>query len=126
VSTFIVGLDENIHCRLQSIMLTPEQCRAARGWLDWSQDVLAVKAKVSLSTVRDFEKGRRTPIANNLAALEGVLMGAGIRLAPMGITGPLAIQDGTSPSIHGNAGLSVDGGLPTTTAHAQKKRKISR
>jgi ribosome-binding protein aMBF1 (putative translation factor) len=60
--------------------LTPEQSRAARGWLDWSQDDLAKKANVSLSTVRDFEKGRRVPIANNLAALEAALAKAGMRL----------------------------------------------
>lgn len=60
--------------------LTPEQSRAARGWLDWSQDDLAKKANVSLSTVRDFEKGRRTPIANNLEAMERALAVAGIRL----------------------------------------------
>ena len=50
-------------------MLAPEQSRAARGWLDWSQDDLAQRAKVSLSTIRDFEKGRRVPIANNLDAI---------------------------------------------------------
>lgn len=61
-------------------MLTPEQSRAARGWLDWSQEELAKKANVSLSTVRDFEKGRRTPIANNLDAIERALTQAGIRL----------------------------------------------
>lgn len=61
-------------------MLTPEQSRAARGWLDWSQDDLAKRARVSLSTVRDFEKGRRTPIANNLDALQRALESEGIKL----------------------------------------------
>lgn len=60
--------------------LTPEQCRAARGWLDWSQENLAAAAHVSLSTVRDFEKGRRTPIANNLTAIRAALETAGIEL----------------------------------------------
>ncbi len=53
--------------------MTPEQCRAARGWLDWSQADLANAAHVSLSTVRDYEKGRRVPIANNLAAMRAAL-----------------------------------------------------
>ncbi|MDE2334684.1 MAG: helix-turn-helix transcriptional regulator [Rhodospirillales bacterium] len=61
-------------------MLSPEQCRAARGWLDWSQEDLAVRAKVALSTVRDFEKGRRTPIANNLDALRRAINAAGIQM----------------------------------------------
>jgi DNA-binding XRE family transcriptional regulator len=39
-------------------VLTPGQCRAARGFLDWTQEDLAERAQVSRSTVRDFEKGR--------------------------------------------------------------------
>jgi ribosome-binding protein aMBF1 (putative translation factor) len=58
--------------------MLPEQSRAARAWLDWSQDELAAKASVSLSTVRDFEKGRRVPIANNLTAMRAALETAGI------------------------------------------------
>ena len=59
-------------------MLTPEQSRAARGWLDWTQEQLAQRANVSLSTVRDFEKGRRVPIGNNLLALAAALKHAGV------------------------------------------------
>jgi ribosome-binding protein aMBF1 (putative translation factor) len=58
--------------------MLPEQSRAARAWLDWSQEELAAKASVSLSTVRDFEKGRREPIPNNLAAMKAALESAGI------------------------------------------------
>ena len=58
--------------------MIPEQCRAARAWLDWSQDDLAVSAKVSLSTVKDFEKKRRNPIANNLEAMKRALEAEGI------------------------------------------------
>ena len=45
------------------------QSRAARGWLSWSQEDLAERAHVSLSTIRDFEKGRRASIKNNLDAI---------------------------------------------------------
>ncbi len=58
--------------------MTPAQCRAARAMLDWSQPQLAWAAKVSPSTLRDFETGKRKPIANNVAALEAALNKAGV------------------------------------------------
>ena len=58
--------------------MTPEQCRAARGWLDWTQQELATAASVSLSTAKDFEAGRRVPIPATLAAMRSVLESAGI------------------------------------------------
>jgi transcriptional regulator with XRE-family HTH domain len=60
--------------------MTPEQSRAARGWLGWSQTELARRANVSLSTVRDYETGTRTPIANNVAAMRRAIEMAGILL----------------------------------------------
>ena len=59
-------------------MMSPEQCRAARGWLGWSQQELARRAHVGLSTVKDFERGERTPIPNNLAAITRAIEDAGI------------------------------------------------
>src|SRR4051812_14905135 len=59
-------------------MLTPEQCRAARAWLNMSQEDLANRAKVSLSTIRDFELEDREPIANNVEAIQRVFEGEGI------------------------------------------------
>lgn len=58
--------------------MTPEQCRAARGWLAWSQDELAKAAKVGQSTVKDFESGKRTPIQATLAAMQAALEREGI------------------------------------------------
>ena len=71
-------------------MISPEQSRAARGWLDWTQEQLAEKASVSLSTVRDFEKKRRVPIRNNLDAIERALLESGIRFLPFGVDGEAA------------------------------------
>lgn len=72
-------------------MLAPEQSRAARAWLEWSQEDLAKRANVSLSTVRDFEKGRRVPIRNNLDAIRLSLEMAGVSLLFRGDT-PLGVQ----------------------------------
>jgi DNA-binding XRE family transcriptional regulator len=42
--------------------ISPAQCRAARALLNWTQEMLANKAGISLKTVRDFETGRRNPL----------------------------------------------------------------
>jgi ribosome-binding protein aMBF1 (putative translation factor) len=58
--------------------MSPEQSRAARGWLRWSQQDLAKMAKVGLSTIKSFENGDRTPISNNFEAIRRALAGAGV------------------------------------------------
>jgi transcriptional regulator with XRE-family HTH domain len=58
--------------------MTPDQSRAARGLLDWSQAELAAQSNLSESTIRDFEKGRRVPSINNLAAIRRALEAAGV------------------------------------------------
>jgi transcriptional regulator with XRE-family HTH domain len=60
--------------------MTPDQSRADRGLLDWSQAELAARSNLSESTIRDFEKGRRTPSINNLAAIRRALELAGVQL----------------------------------------------
>ena len=67
-------------------MLTPEQSRAARGWLDWTQAELAKRANVGLSTVKDFEAGRRMPIRNNLDAMRLALEIMGVTFLSQGDT----------------------------------------
>ncbi|WP_430251271.1 helix-turn-helix domain-containing protein [Neorhizobium sp. DAR64860/K0K1] len=54
------------------------QSRGARGLLDWSQTKLAQASNLSESTIRDFEKGRRVPSVNNLAAIRRAMEEAGI------------------------------------------------
>lgn len=62
--------------------MSPEQCRAARGLANISQEDLAKAASVGLSTVRNFEAGRSTPVANNLAAMIRALEAAGVTFIP--------------------------------------------
>src|SRR5437868_6760012 len=67
--------------------MSPEQYRAARGWLRWSQQELADRAKVALSTLKDFENRTRKPIPNKLAAIKGALEAAGIEFTDGDVPG---------------------------------------
>jgi transcriptional regulator with XRE-family HTH domain len=58
--------------------ITPAQCRAARGLIDMDQAVLADRAMITRGVIVDFEKGRRVPTRNNLAAIQRVLEEAGV------------------------------------------------
>ncbi len=59
-------------------MISKEQCRAARGFLNWNQSVLAERAGVDRSTIKDFEAGRHTPNRTNMAAIIGAFEIAGL------------------------------------------------
>lgn len=69
-------------------MISPSQCRAARGLLDWSQQQLADSAKVGTSTVRNFEAGRSLPMTNNLEAIMRSMEVAGVEFIPENGGGP--------------------------------------
>src|SRR5579871_5068128 len=52
--------------------------RAGRALLGWSQQELARHAGIAASTIADFERGKRTPTAENLKAMKDTLEGAGV------------------------------------------------
>ncbi|MFT0891512.1 helix-turn-helix transcriptional regulator [Pseudochelatococcus sp. G4_1912] len=58
--------------------LLPEQCRAARAFLNWTQDTLAERAGISRSTVRGFEGEHHVLHRTTEAQLVRVLEDAGI------------------------------------------------
>ena len=68
-----------------AVDMTPEQCRAARAWLDWRQDRLSAEAGVGLSTVKGFEAGKSQPIGATLAAMKAALETAGIDFVGDGV-----------------------------------------
>lgn len=71
--------------------ISAAQARAARALLGLSQQELAKRAKVATSTVADFERGYRNPVANNLQAMREALTAEGISFLPGGaIVGPPA------------------------------------
>jgi transcriptional regulator with XRE-family HTH domain len=71
--------------------LTPEQCRAGRGLVDWTQEELADRAGVSRSTVRDFEKGRHELHRASAAVIRTAFETAGVVL--------IDPQDGLGPGV---------------------------
>jgi transcriptional regulator with XRE-family HTH domain len=68
--------------------LFPEQCRAARGLLNWTQEHLAVTAGVSRSTIKDFECNRHALHRATEILLVKALEEAGVRLIPAQEEGP--------------------------------------
>ncbi|MCK9911954.1 helix-turn-helix domain-containing protein, partial [Microbacteriaceae bacterium K1510] len=59
-------------------MINKEQLRAARAWLDLSQQDLAVAAKVGKRTIADFERGATVPHDRTLRDIEATLVSLGI------------------------------------------------
>jgi len=59
--------------------MTPAQCRAARGLLNWSQGVLAAAAALSRSTIADFELERRDVSGDAVSKMRLALETAGVR-----------------------------------------------
>ncbi len=58
--------------------ITPEQCRAARALLDWSQTAFANAASAGQSTVAKFERGTRKPHASTLERMRATFEAAGV------------------------------------------------
>jgi hypothetical protein len=66
--------------------MSPAQCRAARGLLNWSEDRLASTAGITISVVRDFEAEKSVP-RSIAQALQRALEAAGIEFSDHGAPG---------------------------------------
>jgi transcriptional regulator with XRE-family HTH domain len=65
--------------------ITPAQCRAARALLGITQSELAEAARLGLSTVVDFERGRRQVSGHAIKALKDALKRAGVAFSGAGV-----------------------------------------
>lgn len=59
--------------------MTPAQCRAARGLLDWTQGRLAERSGVTDVTIRNFEKGRTELQSASMQVVRTAFTSAGVQ-----------------------------------------------
>ena len=69
----------------RAVYLSPEQCRAARAWLGWTQAELAQRSSVGLSALKDFEKGSRRTLPAIRNQIQRVFEEAGVTFLIRGI-----------------------------------------
>ena len=78
-------------------MLTPSQCRAARGLLDWTQQELADAARIGVATVRLFEGQAAEARQATLAVLRLAFESAGVEFIEENGGGPgVRLRKGSS------------------------------
>ena len=86
-------------------MIMPEQCRAARALLGWSQQALADAAQVGVVTIRQFELGATTPRSATLQVLSLALEAAGVVFLSDGD----CVEGG--PGVRLRKPIPIDGGV---------------
>jgi predicted transcriptional regulator len=69
-------------------MVTPEQCRAARGLLSWSQQDLAKNAGVGVVTVHQLEAGVSQPRRSTIEVIRRAFEAAGVEFIDENGGGP--------------------------------------
>ncbi len=79
-------------------MLTPEQCRAARGLIDLTQRELALRAGLTHPLVANFERRKRTPRLENLLRIREALEEAGVEFIPADETGGPGVRLKSPPT----------------------------
>ncbi len=62
----------------KKIIITPEQCKAARDLLVWKQIDLSEKSEIGTTTIADFERGYRELAGRTLKELKRTFEDAGI------------------------------------------------
>ena len=77
--------------------LSRDQIRAARALLAMSQSELADAARVATSTLADFERGFRTPVANNIQAIREAIEARGLLFTAGGVVEKAMLPPAPAP-----------------------------
>jgi transcriptional regulator with XRE-family HTH domain len=77
-----------VHVLVVSPVITPSQCRAARGLLGWNQEDLATRAGVSQVTVHQLEAGSTQPRRATLDVIRRAFENAGVEFIDENGGGP--------------------------------------
>ena len=84
-------------------IITPEQLRAARGFMDWSRVKLGEAASISPETVKNIEFGTYYPQPSTLATILQAFADNGIQFLNLSIFAPYSIT-GVFRVVTANAG----------------------
>ena len=69
-------------------MITPAQCRAARGLVNWTQTGLAERSDISVLAIRNFESGKTSPHGATKKVLVQAFKDAGVEFIDENGGGP--------------------------------------
>jgi transcriptional regulator with XRE-family HTH domain len=69
-------------------MITPSQCRAARGLLGWNQQELARRARIGIITVHQLETGMSQPRRATFDVIRRAFEAAGVEFIDENGGGP--------------------------------------
>ena len=73
-------------------LMSPSQCRAARGLSKWTQPTLADASGIGLSTLNRYENETRPPRPDAIRQLQSALETAGIELIFAGRSGGYGVR----------------------------------
>jgi transcriptional regulator with XRE-family HTH domain len=99
-------------------VLSPEQCRSARVWLDWSQNDLVQAAEIGIQAIYEFELRRRVPQRETLTQLQKTFEKSGIGFLFDERDYPNGIMDTSVPN---EIGVPMPE-LPLTRQHCKAAR----
>ena len=108
IATNLKNMSHNNHMTQEPAVtptITPAQCKAARALLAWNQQELAQRAQIGVSTIADFERGKRTPTDSNIQAMVNAFLASGVSFVDGGVQSAPSTINPTLPANVGSPRL---------------------